>query len=53
LLYLYGTMPIFAAWRCNVLEERTMDWIYLAMVAGFFAATFGLVYGCEKLRRPS
>lgn len=29
-----------------------MDWIYLLMTVGFFAATVGLIYGCEKLRRP-
>jgi hypothetical protein len=30
-----------------------MDWLYLLMVLGFFAASAGLVYGCERLRRPS
>ena len=29
-----------------------MDWLFLALVAGFFAATVALIYGCEKLRRP-
>jgi hypothetical protein len=29
-----------------------MDWIYLLMTVGFFAATVGLICGCEKLRGP-
>jgi len=29
-----------------------MDWLYLLIVVVFFGATAGLVYGCEKLRRP-
>jgi hypothetical protein len=29
-----------------------MDWIYLLMTVGFFAATVGLIYACEKLRGP-
>ena len=41
--YLRGT-------GCNVREGTKMDWLYLAMVAGFFAATFALVYGLERLR---
>jgi hypothetical protein len=30
-----------------------MDWLYLAMALGFFAASAALIYGCERLRRPS
>jgi hypothetical protein len=30
-----------------------MDWLYLALVLGFFAASAALIYGCERLRRPS
>jgi hypothetical protein len=30
-----------------------MDWVYLGLIIGFFALTVGLVYGCERLRRPS
>jgi hypothetical protein len=30
-----------------------MDWFYLALVLGFFAASAALIYGCERLRRPS
>ncbi len=29
-----------------------MDFLYLALTAGFFAVTLGLVYFCERLRRP-
>jgi len=30
-----------------------MDWMYLVMVVGFFAASAALVYGCERLRGGS
>jgi hypothetical protein len=30
-----------------------MDWLYLLLVLGFFAASAALVYGCERLRSPS
>lgn len=30
-----------------------MDFLYLGLVIGFFALSVGLVYGCERLRRPS
>jgi hypothetical protein len=30
-----------------------MDWLYLGLIFGFFALTLGLVYGCERLMRPS
>jgi hypothetical protein len=29
-----------------------MDFVYLALTVGFFAATIGLVYFFETLRRP-
>lgn len=30
-----------------------MDAVYVALIVVFFAGTVALVYGCEKLRRPS
>jgi hypothetical protein len=30
-----------------------MDVVYLALLVGFFALSAGIVYGCERLRRPS
>jgi hypothetical protein len=29
-----------------------MDWLFLLIVAGFFAASAALICGCERLRRP-
>jgi hypothetical protein len=29
------------------------DVIYLVVLVGFFAVSAALVYGCERLRRPS
>jgi len=37
--------------RCNASGGTTMDWLYLAMVLGFFAASAALIHGCERLRR--
>jgi len=28
-----------------------MDWLYLAMAFGFFAASAAMIHGCEILRR--
>ena len=36
-------------WR----ETTMMDLIYLLIVVGFFALSAAVVYGCERLRRPS
>jgi hypothetical protein len=30
-----------------------MDLLYLALIAGFFVLTVGLVYGCDRLRGGS
>jgi hypothetical protein len=30
-----------------------MDIFYIALLIGFFAVTAAVVYGCERLRRPS
>jgi hypothetical protein len=30
-----------------------MDWLYLLLIAVFFGLSVLLVYGIEKLRRPS
>jgi len=30
-----------------------MDLFYLVLVIGFFAVSAAVVYGCERLRRPS
>jgi hypothetical protein len=30
-----------------------MDFLYIALMIGFFAVTVALVHGCERLRRPS
>ncbi len=30
-----------------------MDVIYLLLVVGFFVVSAAVVYGCERLRRPS
>jgi len=30
-----------------------MDAVYLSIVIGFFALSAAVVYGCERLRRPS
>ena len=30
-----------------------MDAVYVALIVVFFLGTVALVYGCEKLRRPS
>jgi hypothetical protein len=37
---------------CNE-ETAMMDIIYLALLVGFFALSAAIVYGCERLRRPS
>jgi len=29
-----------------------MDFVYIALMAGFFVVSVGLVYAFEKLRRP-
>jgi hypothetical protein len=34
-------------------RERVMDLFYLALIAGFFILTVGLVYGCDRLRGKS
>jgi hypothetical protein len=36
-------------WRYTTM----MDLIYLLILVGFFAASAAVVYGCERLRRPS
>jgi hypothetical protein len=33
--------------------ETSMDFIFLAATLVLFALTAGLVYACEKLRKPS
>ena len=30
-----------------------MDLVYLLVLVGFFAVSAAVVYGCERLRRPS
>jgi hypothetical protein len=30
-----------------------MDFLYLGLMIGFVAVSVALVYGCERLRRPS
>ena len=30
-----------------------MDLVYLLVLVGFFALSAAVVYGCERLRRPS
>jgi hypothetical protein len=30
-----------------------MDAVYLLMLVGFFVLSAAVVYGCERLRRPS
>jgi len=30
-----------------------MDVFYIALLIGFFAITAAVVYGCERLRKPS
>jgi len=30
-----------------------MDFFYLLLIVGFFAVSAAVVYGCERLRRPS
>ena len=30
-----------------------MDFVFLAVLIGCFALTVAIVYGCERLRRPS
>ena len=30
-----------------------MDVVYLLVLIGFFALSAAIVYGCERLRRPS
>jgi hypothetical protein len=30
-----------------------MDVVYLLVLVGFFAVSAAVVYGCERLRRPS
>lgn len=30
-----------------------MDLLYVALIVGFFVVSAGVVYGCERLRRPS
>lgn len=30
-----------------------MDVLYLVLLIGFFALSAAVVYGCERLRRPS
>jgi hypothetical protein len=33
--------------------EGTMDLLYLALIGAFVGVSILLIYGCEKLRRPS
>jgi hypothetical protein len=33
--------------------ENKMDWLYLLLIVVFFGLSVLLVYGIEKLRRPS
>jgi hypothetical protein len=35
------------------LEVAMMDVVYLLLIIGFFALSAAIVYGCERLRRPS
>ncbi len=30
-----------------------MDLLFLGLMVGFFVLTFGLVYGCERLRKAT
>ena len=30
-----------------------MDLLYVALLIGFFVLSAGVVYGCERLRRPA
>jgi hypothetical protein len=30
-----------------------MDLIFVVLIVGFFALSAAIVYGCERLRRPS
>jgi len=34
-------------------EATMMDALYLLILVGFFALSAAVVYGCERLRRPS
>src|SRR5215831_15297875 len=34
-------------------EAKMMDLVYLLLLTGFFALSAAIVYGCERLRRPS
>jgi hypothetical protein len=34
-------------------EAMMMDVIYLAVLLAFFGVSAAVVYGCERLRRPS
>lgn len=38
---------VFLHWEWN------MDWLYLLLIAAFFGLSVLLVYGIEKLGRPS
>jgi hypothetical protein len=33
-------------------QENAMDFIYVGLIVGFVALSIGLVYYCERLRRP-
>jgi hypothetical protein len=35
------------------MEATAMDIFYLVLILAFFAASAALVYGCERLRKPS
>jgi hypothetical protein len=37
----------------HVEEATMMDAVYLFMLVGFFVLSAAVVYGCERLRRPS
>jgi hypothetical protein len=38
---------------CTREEATMMDAVYLLIVIGFFVLSAAVVYGCERLRRPS
>jgi hypothetical protein len=37
----------------HVEEATMMDAVYLLMLVGFFVLSAAVVYGCERLRKPS
>jgi hypothetical protein len=36
-----------------ILRRNRMDWIYLLLTLAFFGLSVSLIFGIEKLRRPS